>query len=336
MSKIIVYDATAEDQAVLAAALAEHDVTFVQEPLSENTLVADAEVISVFVTSIVNAPLIEKCTNLKLVATRSTGYDHIDLMAVHDRQIGVVAVPTYGEHTVAEYTLGLLLMLTRKLLPAIEATKRGDGTHDSLRGTDLFGKTCGVIGAGRIGRNVARATKGLGMDVIAYDPMPNDQEATAIGFAYVPLEELLQKADVITLHVPYTPQTHHLLNATRLALLKPTAYLINTARGELIDTKALIDRLQKTGLAGVALDVVESEKLLDINEELALLRADQVPPAALEQSLEINILKQMPQVIMTGHNAFNTAEAIERINRTTAENIKAYLSGQPVNEVKAA
>ncbi len=334
MANIAFYDATPTDEAFFRQAAGSQTVSFYSDALNTANINPDAEIVSVFVSSHVSRELINSFPNLRMIAARSTGVDHIDTAAAGERNIIISTVPTYGEHTVAEYAFGLLLSLTRKLPAAIEAAHNGSRSHDALKGVDLFGKTFGVIGAGRIGRNTARLAKGFGMSVIAFDPFPNLPAATEIGFEYKSLEEVLSQADVISLHVPYTPENHHLINAERLALIKPSSILINTARGELIDTKALVEQVGGGKLAGVALDVIESEQLISPLEELALLRADQVEANLLMHSMEINVLKDQPNVIITSHNAFNTREAIDRINQVTVENIRAFITGQPQNLAK--
>jgi len=334
MASITIYDASGDDETFFRQALSDQNVTYIKEPLSASNITPDTEIVSVFVSSKVTKECIDKLGACKLLATRSTGYDHIDSVAAKENGITISTVPTYGEHTVAEYAFGLLLSLTRKLPAAFEAAHEGSRSHCELEGTDLNGKTFGVIGAGKIGRNTASIAKGFGMRVLAYDPFPNQESAQQIGFEYVELNDLLSQADVISLHVPYTPENHHLLNAERLGLIKKSAILINTARGELVDSKALVECVSSGRIAGVALDVIENEELINPLEELALLRADQVDKILLEHSVEINVLKGLPNVLITSHNAFNTKEAIARINQTTVDNIRAFLGGQPQNTPK--
>ncbi len=334
MPNIAFYDATDEDQAFFRQALVDQHLGFTSDPIKADNVEPKTDVLSLFVSSRLTRELLDSFPNVKLIATRSTGYDHIDSAAAKERGIPIVTVPTYGEHTVAEYTFGLLLSLTRKLPAAFASAHEGSRSHFALQGIDLFGRTFGVIGAGKIGRNTARLAKGFGMNVIAYDPFPDPKAASEIAFEYKTLEEVLAQSDVVSLHVPYTPENHHLINAERLKLLKPTAILINTARGELVDTKALVECVTNGNLGGVALDVIESEQLISPLEELTLLRADQVDQSLLMHSVEISVLKEQPNVLITSHNAFNTSEAIARINQTTADNIRAYLSGQLQNEAK--
>lgn len=334
MANITIYDTSGDDEVFFKQALSDQTVTYIKEPLTDSNAAPDAEIVSVFVSSKVTKECIDKLTGCKLLATRSTGFDHIDAAMAKEKGITISTVPTYGEHTVAEYTFGLLLSLTRKLPAAFKAAHEGDRNHCDLEGTDINGKTFGVIGAGKIGRNTAALAKGFGMRVLAYDPFPNQEAAGQIGYEYVELNDLLSQSDVISLHVPYTPENHHLLNTERLALIKNTAILINTARGELVDSKALVECVTNGRIAGVALDVMENEELISPLEELALLRSDQVDKTLLEHSVEIDVLKSQPNVLITSHNAFNTREAIGRINQTTVDNIRAFLSGKPQNTPK--
>lgn len=334
MANIAVYDATEEDRLALAGLQDSNEVTFFDESLSESNLVKQAEVISVFVSSSVDKSLLAAMPNLKLIATRSTGYNHIDREAAKSAGVTIAAVPTYGEHTVAEYTFTLLLALTRKLFDAAEQVDQGELNANTVHGTDLFGKTIGVIGLGKIGRNVATIAKAFGMKVLAFDVHVDEKTAKEIGLEYKTLDELAKQSDVISLHVPVTSANQHMIDKDFLGKMKRGAYLINTARGELVDTMALVDALQSGQLAGAAIDVVEDERLMDLDEEELILRKGRIPRASLEHMVAIDILQKMFNVIITGHNAYNTVEAIERINSTTLENIEKFLDGKPQNEVK--
>lgn len=291
----------------------------------------DPEVLTVFIYSKITREALAKFPNLKLVATLSTGFDHIDLVACREHGVTVCNVPSYGENTVAEHALALLLALTRKIVPAVNQTRRGDFSLDGLRGVDLNGKTAGVIGTGRIGRHMIRMLRGLNMRVIAYDPRPQSELATDYGFTYVDLDELMKRSDVVTIHCPSTPETRHLINEARLRLMKPTAFLINTARGAIVETQALARALQENRLAGVGLDVVEEE--CAIIDERQLLRPQFQQSCDLRTVLADHILLNHPRVIITPHNAFNTQEALERILETTVKNIRAFESGRPINVV---
>lgn len=334
MALIYFYDATELDRKQLSEGLraTDHHWEYVDDGLSLDNLNPETEVLSVFVTSKVTREIIEKLPRLRLIACRSTGFNNIDLAAAAEHDIAVVNVPTYGEVTVAEYTFALLLSLSRRLRNVL--TDRDMQPNEQLRGSDIADKTIAVIGTGHIGLHVVKIAKGFGMEVLAYDPFPKTDEAEKLGFSYGELEEVLSRADVVSLHVPYMPTTHHLMSKERLEWMKPGSFLINTARGELVDTKSLINALQDGRLAGAALDVVEGEHLLQLDEEIALLRAGTLPAKALEYSMEIMALQHMPNVIVTPHNAFNTTEAIQRINGTTAQNIIDFWYGNMPNAVK--
>lgn len=336
MALIYFYDTTELDKLQLTNALAEtdHHWEYVDEQLSIENINPETEVLSVFITSSVTAEIIKALPKLKLIACRSTGFNNIDLQATAERNIIVENVPTYGEQTVAEYAFALLLALSRKLPESIKSFDE-DTPTESMRGWDLNGKKLGVIGTGHIGQCAIKIAKGFGMDVVAYDPYPNQTVASELGYSYTTLEELFAQSDAITIHAPYFPSNHHLVNSEKLALMKPTAVLVNTARGELIDTKALTDAISQKKLAGVALDVIEGEQLMHLDEEVALLRGTNRPKLELLQhSLELMALHKMPNVILAPHNAFNTAEAIGRINTVTCENIIKFWFNDTPNVVK--
>lgn len=333
-AKICVYDATDNDKHDFAALAKEHTVCFHEDHLTPETADASAEVVSLFVSSKLDADTLAKMPKLKHIACRSTGYNNIDMAAAKKRKIVVTNVPTYGEHTVAEYAFTLLLALSRKLIPTIEQVRAGDINANTIHGHDLFGKRLGVVGCGRIGRNVAKLGKAFGMDVVGFDPFPDEAAAAELGYKYINFDELLKTSDVISLHSPYTKENHHLMDQAAFAKLKRGALLINTARGELVDTMALVEALQTGHLAGAAIDVIEDEKLLDLDDEELILRRGHVPRASLEHAVAIDVLSKMFNVIITTHNAYNTVEAIARINQTTVDNIKAFIAQKPQNVVE--
>lgn len=338
MAQITFYDVSPVDREQLKKLFndnSEHTFRFVVEPISEDNINPDAEIVSIFVTSSLTADLINKMPNLQLIACRSTGVNNVDTETAKQRNVKVVNVPTYGENTVAEYAFALILALSRKLFETKTAVNSSHIDPSELTGFDLCGKVFGVVGMGHIGSHVAKMAKGFGMKVIAYDPKQNDELAKDEGFAYTTLEQLINTSDVVSIHVPYIPATHHLINETLLRAAKPGLILINTARGEIVDTKVLIDALQSKIIGGAGLDVIEGEKLLDVEEELLLLRRDKIPAEMLQESMEISVLKTMPNVIVTPHNAYNTTEAIKRINETTANNILKFLNGETENAVES-
>lgn len=328
---LVLFDATAADADWFRKALPGMEVSAYEGTIQETDLTSAqaATIIAMHTSSKVDAAVIAALPSLELIACRSTGYDHIDLAAAASRNITVVSVPSYGEATVAEFTVLLMLSLNRKLFDIIEAVKVGEIDPMRLRGHDLAAKTIGVIGTGKIGRHVIKTTQALGMKVIAYDPFPNVEAAGQLGYEYTELDHLLATSDVVTLHAPATDDNLHLIGKDALAKMKPSAIIVNTARGTLIDTEALIEALSANKLAGAALDVVEGEALLDMNQELDLLKKHQ--HSTVDQAAQLSVLKQLPNVILTGHNAYNSAEAIERIFATTADNIKAFIAGQPQN-----
>jgi len=337
MALIYFYDANELDKEQLSAALknTDHHWEYVVDQLTPDNCNAETEVLSVFVSSNVTRQVIEKLPKLKLIACRSTGFNNIDLQAAAEHNIAVVNVPTYGENTVAEYAFMLLLALTRKLREVLN-TGREQFSTEQLMGHDLQGRVFGVIGTGHIGQKALKIANGFGMTALGYDAYPKEELQEQFNFKYVGLDELLAQADVLSLHTPYLPQTHHIMNRERLNKMKRGAILVNTARGELVDTKALVELLDGGQLGGAAIDVAEGEALLNYHEETALLRSDTLPEDVLSHSVEISMLEKMPNVIISPHNAFNTVEAIARINQTTAKNIIDFWYGNIPNQVKPA
>lgn len=290
---------------------------------------ADCEIISPFIHSRIGPRLFGRLPNLKLLATRSTGYDHIDIEAAGQRRITVTNTPYYGENTVAEHTFALILALSRNVHRAYVRTQKNDFSLEGLVGFDLKHRTLGVIGAGHIGLYVIKMAKGFGMDVLAYDVNQDHFIAEVLGFQYAGLDDLLANADVISLHAPYNAKTHHLINRDNIAKIKPGSLLINTARGGLIDTKALVWALDKGILGGAGLDVLEGEEL--IADELEVLSA--ASKKILATLVSNHVLLNRENVVITPHIAFYSREAVDRIWETTIANIKAYIAGRPENVV---
>lgn len=290
----------------------------------------DAEVLCTFIESHIGEAELNRFPALKLIATRSTGFDHIDLAAATARGIAVANVPFYGENTVAEFAFALLLALSRRIIDADERVREaGTFSPTGLRGFDLAGKTIGVVGTGHIGAHLIRMAQGFGMNVIGFDAYPNEDLSHTLNFSYVPLPELLATSDIITLHVPYNEQTHHLINRENIGSIKKGAYLINTARGAVVETQALVEALKNGVLAGAGLDVLEEEGKLA--EEAAFLTAPHPREEELKIVLENHYLISHPRVIVTPHLAFNTKEAVERILDSTIENIGHFANGSPTN-----
>lgn len=293
----------------------------------------DFDVICVFVNSVLDKEVLSQFPDLKFIATRSTGFDHIDMEYCKERGIKVGYVPSYGMNTVAEYAFGLILNLTRKQYLSIDQIKEsGSFSLEGMRGIDIKGKTLGVIGMGRIGKESAKIAKGFGMNVIAFDSFQDAQGATEIGYQYVSLEDLLKNSDVITIHAVYNETTHHLINENNIQFIKNGAYLVNTARGAIVQTEALIVALKKGILAGYGTDVLEDEG--EVKDELKYLTQTRLKEDVVKNMLYDHILMEMPNVLITPHNAFNTVEALQRILNTTIDNIKGFESSGQFTEVK--
>lgn len=309
-----------------------YKIEFYKETLNINNVnkAKDADIISIFIYSNIDKKILNKLSKLKMIATRSTGFDHIDTNECKKRGIVVCNVPSYGENTVAEHTFALILSISRNIHKAYIKTLRNDFTIEGLKGFDLKGKTLGVVGAGHIGLHVIRIAKGFGMNVLVNTIHPDPFLAEVLDFKYVSLEELLKNSDIITLHVPYNKSTHHLINKNNIKLIKKGAILINTARGSVVDTEALIEALDKKILAGAGLDVLEGEDL--IKEEKQLLY-DKKKIEVLGNLVKDHILLSKDNVVFTPHIAFYSQEALERILDTTIDNIIWFISGNPRNVV---
>lgn len=309
-----------------------HEIVLFEDPLTALTLPArnDFDAISVFINSEVGEAALAHFPGLKLVATRSTGFDHIDRAACKARGIAACYIPGYGDHTVAEMTFGLLLMVTRKLYQGVHRVKEDDVfSFEGLRGVDLKGKTIAVIGAGRIGRETAKIAAGFSMRVVAYDPFPNLEWAASAGVELMGFEDAVRAADVITIHCPYTKDTHHLFNKETMKLVKRGAYLVNTARGAIIETEALLEALRDGTLAGAGLDVLEEEN--NIKDVYTFLMKENPSIQQLRTAFENHLILDMPNVVVTPHSGAQSAEALERIWIATMENIAGFAAGTPQN-----
>lgn len=309
-------------------------LNFFSKPIN-NSLVSkikNTNILAVFIYSRINKENLEQLPNLKFITTMSTGFDHIDLKTCQEKNIEISNVPFYGENTVAEHTFALILALSRKLSESFERSKKYDFTLDSLRGFDLKDKILGIVGLGHIGQHVARIARGFEMEVIVHDPKQDSESVKNLGIKYVKLDYLLSHSDIISLHAPYNKNTHHLINKNNVQLIKKGSYLINTARGGLVETQALITAINKDILAGVGLDVLEEEYF--IKEEKQLLSKEFQKKCDLKTVLQNHLLIQDKRVVVTPHNAFNSEEALKRILDTTVENIENYLKDKPINLVK--
>lgn len=294
----------------------------------------ETEALCVFVSSPVGVAEMNRFPSLKLIATRSTGFDHIDVAEAKKRGIVVCSVPHYGSNTVAEHAFALLLTLSRRTYDAYrQVSEEGSFIQDNLRGFDLAGKTLGVVGCGAIGKNVVEIARGFDMRVLVTDMHEDAAFAEKTGATFVPLATLLTESDIVSLHTPHMESTHHMLNRDTIGTMKRGAYIINTARGGLIETDALVWGLKEGIIAGAGLDVLEEEEDMDAADHLDLLFKEHSSAEELRTVLENHYLIDHPRVIITPHIAFNTQEAVERILETTVENIKAFVVGTPQNIV---
>lgn len=292
-----------------------HDLTCTLAELSLSTVQQhiNAEIVSTFVNSTLSGDLLARMPRLKLIATRSTGYDHVDLTYCRAHGITVCNVPSYGDVTVAEHVFALLLAISRHLVQAVERTRRGEFSQAKLRGFDLRNRCLGVIGVGRIGRRVIEIANGFGMRVVAFDAQPDQDTAAELCFRYADLSTVLELADAITLHVPATASTNHLISDAQFTLMKPGAVLINTSRGSVVDAAALIRALKERRLQAAGLDVLPQERLL--RDEAEIFRAGEHREEELRGLLASNVLLQFPNVIVTPHNAYNTVARSSALSR---------------------
>lgn len=310
-----------------------HEVESTPDPLNADTAAQfqDAETVTTFIYSEFNKEILDKMPRLKLIATRSTGYNHIPLDLCKDRGITVSNVPSYGANTVAEHVFGLLLTISHNLEEAISRTRKGSFSPKGLQGFDLAGKTIGVIGTGDIGLHVVRIAKGFGMNVLAFDVKTKEDKAKELGFQYVDLDKLLADSDIITIHVPLMEKTRNFIDDEQFAKMKNGVVFLNTARGGLVRVQALAHALADKKVKAAGIDVLPEEPV--IREEAELLRSVYEENQPLDVLLADNVLIRMRNVVVTPHSAFNTREAVTRILDTTIENILAFAEGQPKNVV---
>jgi len=331
--KIAFFELERWEEEYLKGKLKGHKILFFKKPLSLNNVnkINDFNIIGIFVYSKLDAKMLEKFDRLKFIATMSAGFDHIDLEYCKKKGIKVSNIPYYGENTVAEHTFGLLLALSKKIYESIYKTKRDDFSIKGLMGFDLKGKTLGIIGPGRIGQLVIKIAKGFEMNIITYAPNKNKKLSRELGFKWVSLNDLLNKSDIITIHAPLNDSTKHMINMNNVVKIKKGAYLINTARGEIVDTEALVYGLDRGIIAGAGLDVLEGE--YNIKEEKELLHLHFKKKYDWNTFIRNHLLLKEKNVIITPHSAFYTREALERILDTTIDNIKQFLKGKVSNKV---
>ncbi|NNJ14263.1 2-hydroxyacid dehydrogenase [Pseudomonas putida CSV86] len=327
--RVLFFSSQSYDQNSFTAARAVDGLELHFQParLNEDTaaLAAGHEVVCAFINDDLSAPVLERlaAAGTRLIALRSAGYNHVDLAAARRLGLSVTRVPAYSPHAIAEHAVALILALNRRLHRAYNRTREGDFSLHGLTGFDLHGKTVGVVGTGQIGLAFARIMAGFGCQLLAHDPYPNPH-VEALGARYLPLDQLLRQANIISLHCPLTPQTRHLINIESLSELQPGAMLINTGRGALVDTPALIEALKSGHLGYLGLDVYEEEAQIFFED-----RSD--------QPLQDDVLARLltfPNVIVTAHQAFLTHEALTAIAATTLDNIARWMVGTPQNLVE--
>ena len=313
-----------------------HDeIVFTEEFLNINTVdkYADAEMVSTFIHSVAPKEVIDKLPNLKLIATRSTGFNHIDYEYAKTKEVYVANVPFYGENTVAEHTFALILALSRKIFQTYERTENLDFHRDNIiQGFDLKDKTMGIYGLGHIGNYVAKIAHGFSMNIIAYKRTPDPELTAKYGVKFVDgIDPILERSDVISFHCPLTPDTKHIVNPDNYTKIKKGAILVNTARGGIVSTEALLKALEEGYLSGVGLDVFEEE--LALEDPVALLDPKFREKHNLTEVIQEHMLVARDDVILTPHNAYNTVEAVRRILNTSINNIHRFFAGDSQNIV---
>ena len=326
--RIAVFSAKPYDERYLGATAGEaHDVVFYDARLSPETaaLAAGFDAVCAFVNDDLGAGVIASLARagIRLISLRSAGFNHVDLAAAEAAGIAVARVPAYSPHAVAEHTLALILTLNRKTHRAYNRVREGNFALDGLLGFDMHGKTVGIVGTGKIGEGVARILHGFGCTLLAHDPVTN-LACSALGVRYVDLHMLFGQSDIITLQCPLTPATHHLVDGAAVATMKPGAMLINTSRGAVVDTKALIAGLKSGAIGSVGLDVYEEE---------ADLFFEDLSQSFIRDDVFARLLT-FPNVVITGHQGFFTHEALTAIAETTIANIAAFeRDGAPLHPV---
>lgn len=317
----------------------EYDISFFEGSLNEKTLKnvslsdkENVEIISVFISSHINREVLDGFDKLKIIATRSTSCNHINLEECLEHDIAVANVTHYGAVTVVQYTFGLIIALVRKIIPALFDMKKLENNFENYLGRDLNTLTLGVVGTGRIGSQVCRLANFLGMNIIAYDFKAKPELSENFNVEYVDFETLVKTSDVITLHLPYNDDNYHMFSHREFEKMKENAYLINTSRGELVNTYALYKALRDKKIQGCALDVGECEDL-SFDMDNFLQKIPETTHNCLGRALVIQKMIELPNVIVTPHIAHSTEEAIQDILETTMKSIKAFYEGKKSNRV---
>ncbi|MDE1848477.1 MAG: hydroxyacid dehydrogenase [Nanoarchaeota archaeon] len=313
--------------------LKNHRLFFFSGELNKNNAknFRDFDIISIFIYSNITPDVISELKKTKAIITRSTGFDHVDIKSCDRNKIKVYNVPRYGSNTVAEYAFALVLALARKIIRSNERVRNLDFSLDGLRGMDIKGKTLGIVGLGEIGACVAEIARGFGMNILVSTKIKDPKTAKSLGFRYVNFNYLLKNSDIITFHVPLLPSTKHMLNSGNINLVKKGALLINTSRGEVIETETVIKALNRGIISGAAMDVLEGEELIKDERELLF---KQHSHEELKAALEESVLAEHENVIITPHNAFNTQEALQRILDVTIQDVRFAIQNKKENTVK--
>lgn len=327
--KMLIFDFRESEKGFfLENSFPDFDITFIEEPLNDSTILTDdqwneTDIISIFINSEVSENIINKFRNLRIITTRSTGYNHIDLKCCINKNIAVFNVEKYGETAVAEYTMGLIIAVVRNILPAYHDLQKENIKHPDYEGRNLNTLTLGIIGCGAIGGAVAKLAKSFGMRILSYSYSKNNDVEDFVEF--VSFEELLSKSDVITLHIPYTNETYHILGEKEFQQMKNGVSIINTARGELIDTHVLYENILNKKVKGAALDVLECEHIT-INGDI--LKEKKNPDSKCAHKALINEkLLGLNNVIITPHIAYNTKESVNILLENTFNSIRDFLKG---------
>lgn len=313
----------------------EHELYFFEDPINraDIKILEKLEVAATFIYSRLDWSVLNTMPCLRYITTRSTGFDHIDIEACRKKNILVSNVPTYAAITVAEHTFALILALSRRITESYEKVKNGIFSPENLMGFELYGKTLGIIGAGNIGKHVIGIARCFNLRILVYSQHEDKKLAEELGFSFVDIDTLLASSDIISLHLPYTPETHHFLNRERFAKVKPGAVIINTARGALIDTAALMQALTENKIKGAGLDVLEEEPFLKEEKELL---SKEFKKEQLMNILEDQILLHDARVVITPHNAFNSEESLKRLLDSTVDNIKSFVLGRAKNLIRVS
>lgn len=321
------FDITDEERTCFALLSSGHSCSYFKESLTIENVesIHDTEILYIRSFSLASATIIRRLPKLRFIATRSTGFDNIDIDYCKQNKIVVSNVPSYATNAVAEHTFGLLLSLAHNITSCVEISRTGRYVVGP-QGFDIFGKTIGIVGLGNIGVRVAEIAKGFGMRVLVNSKHPSSKRARMHGVKFIDLSTLLKESDIVTLHVPLTDETHHMLNMGNISFLKKGSILLNTSRGEIIETQAIHWALQHEILYGAGLDVLENEQ--GLKEYNGGSKRGPLDITSLNYKFMID-----KRVLITPHNAYHTKEALDTILRISCENIMAFLEGNPINRV---